>query len=243
MPTQLEGGIDLDTMQIILLSIAGLIILFVVVNAIIRLFKNRSNVSDHYEIENPDEENFPNIQSNEPEAAEEVLSTKLESAKTDNVEKEKIDNAAAHDHFMMISVHSKPNTVFSDYSFLQSMGSAGLEYGDHKIFHYDVKTDIGIQRLFSVAQLNKPGTFDIDHVETIHCKGLLMFIDLRACRKQTLALDCMLEAAYQLAEDLDGIMFEGYNTPWHDDTPRALAQQLEQYQKKNKNIFNEIPCE
>lgn len=243
MPAQLEGGSDMDAMQIILLSIATLIIFFVVVNAIIRFFRNRSNVSDHYEIENPDEANFPNIQNNEPEAAEEVLSTKLESVKTHNVEKEKIDESAAYDHFMIISVHAKPNTVFSDYGFLQSMGSAGLEYGDHKIFHYDVKTDIGIQRLFSVAQLNKPGAFDIDHVETIHCKGLLMFIDLRSCRKQTLALDCMLEAAYQLAEDLDGIMFEGYNTPWHDDTPRALSKQLQNYQKINKSRFDDISCE
>ena len=236
----------MDTMQIILLTIAGLIIVFVIINSIIRFFKNRNIVSDDLEIENQDEESFPSVQPNvdesEPEKIEDVMAENERPAHTQNIKKAP-ENNDHHNHFMMISVHAKPNTVFSDYSFLQTLGSVGLEYGEHKIFHYDVKTDLGMQRLFSVAQLNKPGTFDIDHVETINCKGLLLFMDLRACRKQTLALDCMLETAYQLAEDLEGIMFEGYNTPWQDDTPRALAQQLEQYQKTNKSTFDDIPCE
>lgn len=219
----------MDAMQIILLIIAGLIILFVIINSVIRFFKNPHVVSQDYDNSDQDEEDFPNIQDNEFEEVEEV-----------KMKKTSADNESQHSHFMMISVHAKPNTVFSDYSFLQTMGSVGLVYGEHKIFHYDVKTDLGSQRLFSVAQLNKPGTFDIDHVETINCKGLLLFIDLRACRKHTLALDCMLEVAYQLAEDLDGVMCEGYNIPWQDDTPRALAQKIEIYQNKSASVLDEI---
>jgi len=229
------------TSQMTLFIIGALIVFFVILHSISRFFKNRHNVSANIEEENQ-EEDFPSVQDEvaeeieEVEEAEELLTSKVESSQAENI----IKTPAEPNHFMMVSVHAKPDVVFSDYSFLQTMGSVGLIYGEHKIFHYDVKTDQGIQPLFSVAQLNKPGTFNIDHVETINCKGLLLFIDLRACRKQTLALDCMLETAYQLAEDLDGIMYEGYNTPWQEDTPRALSQQLEQYQKNNKNILDEI---
>lgn len=219
------------TAQIVLLSIAGLIVFFVIIHSISRFFKNRHESYIQSETENQEEETFPNIQDSEPEDIVEDVSEKIEQPQKKHTE---------HNDFMMISVHAKPGVIFSDYSFLQTMGSVGLVYGEHKIFHYDVKTDIGTQRLFSVAQLNKPGTFDVDHVEAINCKGLLLFIDLRACRKQTLALDCMLEAAYQLAEDLDGIMYEGYNTPWQDDTPRALSQQLEHYQNNIASILDEI---
>ncbi|MES2204187.1 MAG: cell division protein ZipA C-terminal FtsZ-binding domain-containing protein [Pseudomonadota bacterium] len=229
----------MDTMQIILLSIAGLIILFVIINSMVHFFRNRHVISEDDEMENQNDESFPSVQDVESEMIEEIVVENRQSAQAQAVKKAPIEN----NNFIMISVHAKLNAVFSGYSFLQIMGSVGLEYGEHKIFHYDVKTDIGTQRLFSVAQLNKPGTFDIDHVETINCKGLLLFMDLHACRKQTLALDCMLEAAYQLAEDLNGIMFEAYNIPWQDDTPRALAQQLEQYQKNNKSTFDDIPCE
>ena len=226
----------MDTMQLVLLSIAGLIILFVIINSVIRFFKNRSLASEDLDIEIQEDASLPNVQEDVPEITEEILVTKSGPVQVKKVEQTQTDSNG----IMMISVHAKPNRVFSDYSFLQTMGSVGLVYGEHKIFHYDVKTDIGTQRLFSAAQLNKPGTFDIDHVENIRCKGLLLFVDLRACRKQTLALDCMLEAAYQLAEDLDGIMFEGYNTPWQDDTPRALSQQLELYQKNIASILDEI---
>lgn len=227
------------TTQIILLSIAALIILFVIIHSMSRFFRNRHESSVNLEIEDQDEENFPNVQDDQPEDVVEISEEASEPTQTHAKKKSPVDQNS----FMMISVHAKPHAVFSDYSFLQTMGSVGLVYGEHKIFHYDVKTDIGMHRLFSVAQLNKPGTFDMDHVETINCKGLLLFIDLQACRKQILALDCMLEAAYQLAEDLDGIMYEGYNTPWQDDTPRALTQQLEQYQKNNKRISDDISCE
>lgn len=226
----------MDAMQIILLTIAGLIILFVIINSLIRFFKNRHTLSDEFENEIQEGEVFPNIKEDESEVTEKTTETQPEPLQV----KKNNSTQADSNKIIMISVHAKPNTVFSDYSFLQTMGSVGLDYGDYKIFHYDEKTDLGIQRLFSVAQLNKPGTFDIDPVENIRCKGLLLFIDLRACRKQTLALDCMLETAYQLAEDLDGIMHEGYNSPWQDDTPRALSQRLELYQKNSASPFDEI---
>lgn len=222
-------------MQIVLLFIAGLIILFVVVSALTRFFKKHREAIEETTFFEQEEEDLPSIQNASTEEAEIVE----EAEELTQEQKVSEDSTSPQSHFMMISVHAKPNAVFSGYHFLQSMGSIGLEYGEHKIFHYDVKTDIGTQRLFSVAQLNKPGIFDIDHVENINCKGLLMFIDLKACRKRMLALDCMLEAAYQLAEDLDGIMFEGYNTPWQEDTPRALAQQVEEYQKKLASVLDE----
>jgi FtsZ-interacting cell division protein ZipA len=223
--------------EIALLSIGALIILLVVIHSITRYFKNKRDALIAADIDAQGEENFPSIQDDETEVIyDQPLSKKSEPVSSETSKK----SDSEINSFMMISVHAKANEVFSDYSFLQTMGSVGLIYGEHKIFHYDVKTDQGMQRLFSVAQLNKPGTFDIDHVETINCKGLLLFIDLRTCRKQTLALDCMLEVAYQLAEDLDGIMYEGYNTPWQEDTPRALAQQLDSNQKNCKSVLDEI---
>lgn len=223
----------MESTQLILLCIGGFFVLAIVIYALgKKVIKKKSALAenDHHD---PAEEELPcvyeeNIE-NEDIREEKIITTEKKSGSTS-------------DDFIMISVHAKPNKIFADYDFLQTLGSVGLIYGEHKIFHYDVKTDIGVQRLFSVAQLNKPGTFDIDHVETLHCKGLLLFIDLRACRKLTLALDCMLEVAYQLAEDLDGTMFEGYNTPWQEDTPRALAQHLEIYQKNGASVLDEITC-
>ncbi len=218
----------MEKIQLISLGAGCLIFLSVILFAIKKMFIRKNNTFKAYD---------------EVQAYEE---DQLEYARTlgdDSYDDEEIveqeRQLSEHDHFIMISIHAKPGRIFSDYHFIQALGANGLEYGDHKIFHYDVKTDIGVQRLFSVAQLNKPGSFDLNDVKNIYCKGLLFFIDLRQCRKRALALDCMIETAYQLADDLDGIMFDGYNAPWHDEIPHILALKLEQYQKNLASVLDE----
>lgn len=218
--------------QTALLFIAVLIVLVVILFSAGRFFR-KPHTAENTSLENDDQ--LPNV--SETNFDESIEGARLIENETE-IRAEK--SPQTHCDYMMISVHAKPNTYFSDYSFLQTLGSTGLEYGEHQIFHYDVKTDNGIQRLFSVAQLNKPGTFDLDNIDVLRCKGLLLFIDLNACRKKILALDCMLEVAYQLTEDLDGIMYEGYNTPWTDDTPKLLAQQIEGHVDSKVSVLDEI---
>ncbi len=217
----------MQNIQLILLVAGGFVFLGVAFFAIKKRFST-SKISEEETFDEVSDEEAPHLSSSddEGEACAPVIQEEVISDKNND------SNAhSEHNDFIMISLHAQPGRVFTDYHFLQILGAVGLVYGEHKIFHYDVKTDIGVQRLFSVAQLNNPGTFDLDHVESINCKGLLLFIDFRQCRKQVLALDCMLETAYQLAEDLDAIMFEAYDTAWQDDTPRALSKRLEQYHK------------
>lgn len=231
----------MEKIQFILLIMSGLIILSVIGFAINKSIskKKQSLLKENASEDKDSEEVFLRISDCNKQDAEYSKNDKKNSF--DIEEKSSEENTAfERDDFMMISVHAQSGKVFSDYNFLQTLGSSGLVYGDHKIFHYDVQTNIGTQRLFSVARLNNPGTFDIDYVENINCKGLLFFIDLRNCHNPILALDCMLEAAYQIAEDLEGIMFESYDIPWQEDTPRALAQKLDKYQKYHENTFNEL---
>ena len=143
---------------------------------------------------------------------------------------------------LMLSVHAKPGQSFGDYDFLQTLGSAGLVFGEHSIFHYDVKTDQGDERLFSVAKLNKPGTFDIDDVKSLDCKGLLLFVDLAQSRKPALAVNCLLETAKQLADDLHGQLFEGYNNAWSDEVEKHITKRAEAYQEQFAVVLDDNAC-
>lgn len=127
-----------------------------------------------------------------------------------------------------ISVHAKPGNTFGDDLFLKTLASVGLVFGDNHIFHYDVKTETGDARLFSVAKLNKPGTFDICDPASLSCKGLLFFMHKRDCQRLVLAFDYMLEVAKQLAEDLDGVLYEGYDLSWNEQKMRNFRETLEQ---------------
>ena len=143
--------------------------------------------------------------------------------------KKKPQETTGHNDLIMVSIHAPRGCSFGDYNFLQTLGAMGLAFGDHQIFHYDVKTEHGEKRLFSAAKLNKPGTFDIDNIESIDCQGLLLFVNLKQCARIQLAVDCMLDIAQQLSEELEGALFEGYNTPWTKTTAARIIKIAEAY--------------
>ncbi|HET6631645.1 MAG TPA: cell division protein ZipA [Rhodanobacteraceae bacterium] len=81
---------------------------------------------------------------------------------------------------------------------------AGLEFGDMGIFHrmIDGKPELG--PVFSVANMLKPGAFDMSAIDTLQTPGLSVFMTLPGPLPALDAWDAMLPTAQRLAELLDG---------------------------------------
>ncbi|MFC5437423.1 cell division protein ZipA [Rhodanobacter umsongensis] len=81
---------------------------------------------------------------------------------------------------------------------------AGLEFGDMGIYHrlVDGKRELG--PIFSVANMLKPGNFDLSRLEALHTPGVSFFMTLPAPLPALDAWDAMLPTAQRLAELLDG---------------------------------------
>jgi cell division protein ZipA len=81
---------------------------------------------------------------------------------------------------------------------------AGLEFGDMGIYHrlLDGKREMG--PIFSVANMLKPGNFDLGKLEALRTPGLSFFMTLPAPLPALDAWDAMLPTAQRLAELLDG---------------------------------------
>ncbi|MEO6925385.1 MAG: cell division protein ZipA, partial [Rhodanobacter sp.] len=81
---------------------------------------------------------------------------------------------------------------------------AGLEFGDMGIYHrlVDGKRELG--PLFSVANMLKPGNFDLARLEALLTPGVSFFMTLPAPIPALDAWDAMLPTAQRLAELLDG---------------------------------------
>lgn len=80
---------------------------------------------------------------------------------------------------------------------------AGLEFGDMGIYHrlVDGKRELG--PLFSVANMLKPGNFDMGRLEALRTPGVSFFMTLPAPLPALDAWDAMLPTAQRLAELLD----------------------------------------
>ncbi len=81
---------------------------------------------------------------------------------------------------------------------------AGLEFGDMGIYHrlVDGKRELG--PIFSVANMLKPGNFDLARLDALLTPGLSFFMTLPAPIPALDAWDAMLPTAQRLAELLDG---------------------------------------
>jgi cell division protein ZipA len=81
---------------------------------------------------------------------------------------------------------------------------AGLEFGDMGIYHrlVDGKRELG--PIFSVANMLKPGNFDLSRLDALRTSGVSFFMTLPAPLSALDAWDAMLPTAQRLAELLDG---------------------------------------
>ena len=85
---------------------------------------------------------------------------------------------------------------------------AGLEFGDMGIYHrlVDGKRELG--PIFSVANMLKPGNFDLGKLDTLRTPGVSFFMTLPGPLPALDAWDAMLPTAQRLAELLDGLVLD-----------------------------------
>lgn len=85
---------------------------------------------------------------------------------------------------------------------------AGLEFGDRGIFHRMLAGKLDAGPIFSMANMLKPGNFDMAHIESLDTQGLTMFMALPGPLPALDAWDAMLPTAQRLAELLDANLLD-----------------------------------
>lgn len=120
---------------------------------------------------------------------------------------------ASSGSIQIINVIAKKPHVFRGYELLQTLLSAGLRYGDMKIFHRHQQSNGKGPILFSLASVTEPGTFDMQTIGEFSCQGVTLFMQLSNTAFDEERYQLMLNTAEQLAEDLDGIVCDKSFTP------------------------------
>lgn len=118
------------------------------------------------------------------------------------------------------------NTPFLGYELLQVLLSAGLRYGDHRIFHRHVNKDGRGAVLFHCASAKAPGTFDLTKMGSTMCEGLSFFFSADDVEDPVAAFDCLLETVDQLVEDLGGTVLDANRNRLTTETMLQMRDQL-----------------
>jgi len=108
------------------------------------------------------------------------------------------------ERIVTLFVMAREGERFSGPDLVVAAEKAGLEFGDMGIYHrmLDGKRELG--PIFSVANMLKPGSFDLGRLDELRTPGVSFFMTLPAPVPALDAWDAMLPIAQRMAELLDG---------------------------------------
>jgi cell division protein ZipA len=112
------------------------------------------------------------------------------------------------ERIVTLFVVAREGNAFNGPDLIVAAEKAGLEFGDMGIYHRLVDGRRELGPIFSVANMLKPGNFDLGRLESLRTLGLSFFMTLPAPIPALDAWDAMLPTAQRLAELLDGLVLD-----------------------------------
>ncbi|MDR3389863.1 MAG: cell division protein ZipA [Rudaea sp.] len=111
---------------------------------------------------------------------------------------------------------------------------AGLMFGDMGIFHRLVSGKSEAGPVFSMANMIKPGSFDMRHIDELQTPGVSFFMALPGPLSALDAWDAMLPTAHRLAELLDANVLDEERNALGRQRVAHIRDELRAYDRKQE---------
>lgn len=117
------------------------------------------------------------------------------------------------ERIVTLFVTARPGESLAGSDIVVAAEKAGLEFGDMGIFHRLVIGKVVDGPVFSMANMVKPGNFDMAQLDSVNTPGVTLFMTLPGPLPALDAWEMLLPTAQRLAELLDAqVLDEGRNT-------------------------------
>lgn len=143
-------------------------------------------------------------------------------------------SAAVGDKIVVLHVHAGEGFCFTAPAVQEAINVLGVQFGQHRICHHLVTTELGEEPMYSVASMVKPGTLDPSDATTLETPGLALFMQLPGPCDGLSAFDQMLEAARRLADRLEGELLDGHRCHLTNQTVEHLREELREYRRQSQ---------
>lgn len=104
--------------------------------------------------------------------------------------------------------------------------SLNFKFGDMDIFHRHEDNAGTGKVLFSLANMVKPGVFNLDNMEQFTTEGVVLFMTLPCHGDPLMNFSIMLNSAHQLADDVGGRLLDGGRADWSESTKQLYLQRI-----------------
>lgn len=130
-----------------------------------------------------------------------------------------------------IHVASTKKEGFNGRAIEQAATRLGMQFGAMNIFHMKNPQAAGSRHLFSLANLLKPGEFDLATLDKLKTAGLTLFMNVPCVDDPPTAFDTMTATARALCKLLEGRMLDPARRPLTDAGLAAIRVQIERIVK------------
>ena len=142
--------------------------------------------------------------------------------------------AQSIDRIVTLFVAARANETFNGASLVVAAEKAGLTFGDMGIFHRLLPGKAQAGPVFSMANMIKPGSFDMRHVDELRTPGVSFFMTLPGPVPALDAWDAMLPTAQRMAELLDASVLDEERNALGRQRVAHIRDELRAYDRKRE---------
>ena len=136
------------------------------------------------------------------------------------------------DRIVSLYVAAKAGNTLRGQDIMVAAEKAGLTFGHMDVFHRLVDGRPEQGPVFSVANLVKPGSFELAGIQELRTPGISFFMALPGPLPALDAWDAMLPTAQRMAELLDGILLDEQRNALGRQRIAHIREDLRAYDRK-----------
>lgn len=133
----------------------------------------------------------------------------------------------ANDLVASVTITTNGRAPFSGRAITQAAAKSGLRFGAGNIFHMKNRLPTGAPHLFSLSNLESPGTFDPDKMSDFRTPAISIFMNVPAAYDPPVVFEQMINAAQGVAKTLGGKLQDQDGRPLSDQGVEAIRAQIE----------------
>ena len=138
------------------------------------------------------------------------------------------------DKIVTLYIAARAGAVLRGPDIVVAAEKAGLTYGHMNVFHRLVQGHPERGPIFSLANIKKPGSFEMAEIQSLETPAIAFFLTLPAPINALDAWDAMLPTAQRMAELLDGVLLDEQRNALGRQRVAHLRDEMRAYDRQHE---------
>jgi cell division protein ZipA len=138
------------------------------------------------------------------------------------------------DKIVTLYIAARAGEVLRGPDIVVAAEKAGLTYGHRNVYHRLVEGHPERGPVFSVANIKKPGSFEMAEIQSLETPAIAFFLTLPAPMNALDAWDTMLPTAQRMTELLDGVLLDEQRNALGRQRIAHLRDEMRAYDRQHE---------